>query len=191
LYWSKTSGSFNDATSSETGSRVAEELKNELTQSMPAARNVVARETIEEDPPRPPAKFETTTPKTERLKNKDEPVAAKDKASRPGNFEVTGPSSFVRNSPRSDAKVIATLVSGTELKVLSKRGDYFRVQAILDGQMIRGYVHREDAFFERVKKRDRPQESPGQSKSASRPNPERDVPDSEASKPVDKNPPLP
>jgi hypothetical protein len=56
----------------------------------------------------------------------------------------------VRSSPRPDAKIIATLESGAEVKVLSKRGNYFRVQAMVNGQTIRGYVHREDAFFERL-----------------------------------------
>ena len=42
------------------------------------------------------------------------------------------------------------------LKVISAKGDYFQVQAVFEGKAIRGYVHREDAFFERPKKDRRP-----------------------------------
>jgi hypothetical protein len=34
--------------------------------------------------------------------------------------------------------------------VLSTKGDYFRIQTVFEGRTVRGYVHREDAFFERV-----------------------------------------
>jgi hypothetical protein len=39
---------------------------------------------------------------------------------------------------------------------VSAKGDYLQVQAVFEGETIRGYVHREDAFFERPKK-DKPQ----------------------------------
>jgi type II secretory pathway predicted ATPase ExeA len=55
--------------------------------------------------------------------------------------------SFVRDKPRSDANITATLEPGTRIKVQSKTGDYFRVRS-LDREPITGYVHREDAFFE-------------------------------------------
>ena len=55
--------------------------------------------------------------------------------------------SFVRDKPRSDANITATLEPGTRIKVQSKTGDYFRVRS-LDREPISGYVHREDAFFE-------------------------------------------
>ena len=80
----------------------------------------------------------------------------KKRDSRLGTFEVVGQSSFVRGSPRADAKIIATLEPSTRIKVVSARGDYLQVQAVFEGKAIRGYVHREDAFFERPTKDKRP-----------------------------------
>ena len=48
------------------------------------------------------------------------------------------------------------LEPSTRIKVISAKGDYLQVQAVLEGKAIRGYVHREDAFFERPKKDKRP-----------------------------------
>ena len=76
----------------------------------------------------------------------------KKRDSRLGTFEVVGQSSFVRGSPRAEAKIIATLEPSTRIKVLSAKGDYLQVQAVFEGKAIRGYVHREDAFFERPRK---------------------------------------
>jgi SH3-like domain-containing protein len=73
-----------------------------------------------------------------------------------GTFEVVGQSSFVRGSPRADAKIIATLEPSTRIKVVSAKGDYLQVQAVFEGKTVRGYVHREDAFFERPTKDKRP-----------------------------------
>ena len=42
------------------------------------------------------------------------------------------------------------------VKVVSAKGDYLQVQTVFEGKTIRGYVHREDAFFERPKKDKRP-----------------------------------
>jgi general secretion pathway protein A len=150
--WTRASDLFHRPPASEPPSLIAGELANEISQSMTPAKNVTATETVGEDLPWPPTKIRSSTPKAERRKIQDEPVAAKEKKTQVGNFAVSGPSSFMRNTPRSDAKIIATLESGTEVKVLSRRGNYFRVQATVDGQPLRGYVHREDAFFERINK---------------------------------------
>ena len=56
----------------------------------------------------------------------------------------------------ADAKIIATLEPSTRIKVVSAKGDYLQVQTIFEGKAIRGYVHREDAFFERPRKDKRP-----------------------------------
>ena len=82
--------------------------------------------------------------------------APKKRDSRLGTFEVVGHSSFVRGSPRAEAKIIATLEPSTRIKVVSAKGDYLQVQAVLEGKAIRGYVHREDAFFERLGKDKQP-----------------------------------
>ena len=75
------------------------------------------------------------------------------KDARLGVFEIVGRSSFVRGSPGPEAKIIATLEPSTRIKVVSAKGDYLQVQAVFEGKPIRGYVHREDAFFERPAKR--------------------------------------
>ena len=69
------------------------------------------------------------------------------KGSQRANFVVVGPS-FVRASPASSAKIIATLEPGTGINVAGKTGEYYRVRS-LGEEIVRGYVHREDAFFER------------------------------------------
>src|SRR5688572_6482028 len=70
-----------------------------------------------------------------------------EKGSQRANFVVVGPS-FVRASPASSAKIIATLEPGTGINVAGKTGEYYRVRS-LGQEIVRGYVHREDAFFER------------------------------------------
>jgi type II secretory pathway predicted ATPase ExeA len=62
------------------------------------------------------------------------------------NLRVIG-ASVVRDNPRSNAKIIATLEPGTRVTVLARSRDYYRVRS-MDNKTIRGYVHREDAFFE-------------------------------------------
>ena len=61
-------------------------------------------------------------------------------------FAVVG-NSYVREKPASKAEVIATLRPGTRIQVVGRTGEYFRVRS-LDNEAIRGYVHKEDAFFE-------------------------------------------
>jgi type II secretory pathway predicted ATPase ExeA len=63
------------------------------------------------------------------------------------NFFVTG-ASFVRAHPTSNAEIIATLQPGTRINVAGRTGEYYRVRS-LETDTIRGYVHKEDAFFER------------------------------------------
>jgi general secretion pathway protein A len=72
----------------------------------------------------------------------------KDQPSFLGNFEVVR-DSFLRDKPESDATV-TTLPTGTRIRVEGKSGDYLRVRSLNDPGL-RGYVHREDAFFERVR----------------------------------------
>jgi general secretion pathway protein A len=72
-------------------------------------------------------------------------IQRKERGSVLGTFEVVR-ASLVRATPNSDAEIIATLQPHTQVKVMSTRGSYFRVQS-MDGETVRGYVHREDAFF--------------------------------------------
>jgi hypothetical protein len=64
-------------------------------------------------------------------------------------FSVVG-ASFVRSRPASNADIVATLEPGTDISVTGKSGDYLRVRTF-GRESIRGYVHREDAFFEAKK----------------------------------------
>jgi hypothetical protein len=64
-----------------------------------------------------------------------------------GDFEVSQ-DSFLRDKPQSAAAIII-LAPGTRIRVESRDGNYFRVRS-LDDPKLRGYVHREDAFFEPI-----------------------------------------
>jgi type II secretory pathway predicted ATPase ExeA len=75
---------------------------------------------------------------------------AEQKESNKANFLVVGPS-FVRAKPTATAAIIDTLEPGTSINVAGLTGDYYRVRS-LGEKVIRGYIHREDAFFERKKK---------------------------------------
>lgn len=63
-------------------------------------------------------------------------------------YRVSG-ASFVRNRPTADAEIIDTLQPGTRIAVTKKAGEYFRVRSLSD-EKVSGFVHREDAFFERI-----------------------------------------
>jgi general secretion pathway protein A len=65
-----------------------------------------------------------------------------------GNFEVVQ-ESFLRDKPESNSAV-TILPPGTRVRVEGKEGDYLRVRSLSDPGL-RGYMHREDAFFERVR----------------------------------------
>lgn len=71
----------------------------------------------------------------------------REKAFSTENFLVAG-ASFVRSEPTSNAEIIATLEPGTRINVAGRTGEYYRVRS-LGTETIRGYVHKEDAFFER------------------------------------------
>src|SRR5215510_5373635 len=61
-----------------------------------------------------------------------------------GNFEVVQ-ESFLRDKPESNSAV-TILPPGTRVRVEGKEGDYLRVRSLSDPGL-RGYMHREDAFF--------------------------------------------
>jgi general secretion pathway protein A len=75
-------------------------------------------------------------------------TSKKEQSSFLGNFEVVQ-DSFLRDKPQSDASVTA-LPAGSRIRVEGKSGEYLRVRSLNDPGL-RGYVHREDAFFERVR----------------------------------------
>lgn len=65
-----------------------------------------------------------------------------------GTFFVIEPS-LVRSKPTSNAEIVATLQSGTLINVTDRTGDYYRISSLGRTETIRGYVHEQDAFFER------------------------------------------
>jgi len=81
--------------------------------------------------------------KAERPAQRDQDGKSANKA----NFLVVG-SSFVRATPTSNAKIIATLEPGTRINVAGRTGEYYRIRSV-GADTIRGYVHKEDAFFKR------------------------------------------
>ena len=78
---------------------------------------------------------------------RDRQITPKQRASL-GVFEVVQ-DSFLRDRPESNA-AITMLQAGHRIRVESRSGDYFLVRS-LDDPGLRGYVHREDAFFERTR----------------------------------------
>jgi type II secretory pathway predicted ATPase ExeA len=62
-------------------------------------------------------------------------------------YRVTGPV-ILRNTPTADAEIITTIEPETRVAVTRMSNDYFRVRSLAD-ERISGFVHREDAFFER------------------------------------------
>ena len=109
-----------------------------------------------EDLPKDPVIAPAQAPARSSEQTQPQESSPKKNDSRLGVFQVVGQSSFVRGSPRADAKILATLEPSTRIKVLSAKGDYLQVQTVFEGKAIRGYVHREDAFFERPTKDKRP-----------------------------------
>jgi hypothetical protein len=63
-------------------------------------------------------------------------------------YRVRGPS-FVRKMPTANAEIIETLHPGMRIVVTNRSGEYLSVRSS-DGK-VSGFVHKEDAFFERVR----------------------------------------
>jgi type II secretory pathway predicted ATPase ExeA len=112
---------------------------------------------LEKSTDAPPAETNTVMQKVSapvlvrKDKNSEQPARTdkEDNVSKPANFVVVG-RSFVRARPASSAEIIATLEPGTGINVAGPTGEYYRVRS-LGQEIVRGYVHREDAFFERKK----------------------------------------
>lgn len=105
---------------------------------VPAADQLLSRREIENSPDKTG---------NEKQSQHRQPTNDRQESDRLDNFEVVG-ASFVRNHPSSNADIIATLEPGTRVIVTRRNGDYYSVRSI-GIEPIRGYVHREDAFFER------------------------------------------
>jgi general secretion pathway protein A len=64
-------------------------------------------------------------------------------------YRVTG-ASFLRRKPTANAEIIETLHPGMRIVVTNRSGEYLSVRSF-DGK-VSGFVHKEDAFFERLRK---------------------------------------
>lgn len=95
-----------------------------------------------------PVETPTTTPEPQPGQLNREISPKREQPAFVGNFEVVQ-ESFLRDKPGSNSAVTA-LPPGTRVRVEGKEGDYLRVRSLSDPGL-RGYVHREDAFFERVR----------------------------------------
>jgi hypothetical protein len=65
----------------------------------------------------------------------------------PGTFKVVA-ASLVRSQPSAKAEIVSTLEPGSRVRVLARSRDFYEVRS-LEHNSVRGYVHQEDAFFER------------------------------------------
>jgi general secretion pathway protein A len=95
-----------------------------------------------------PDQKKESKPSVAELKEKIAPSRAEHAVSierRPGRFEVVE-NSYVRKAPDDKAEVVATLRPGTRIQLIRRTGEYLQVRS-LEQEAIRGYVHREDAFF--------------------------------------------
>ena len=109
----------------------------EETTNVRAAEEKVTAQQVSTAVITPENKKSEPPPRDDRRKN----------ASSAEDFLVAG-ASFVRSEPTSNAEIIATLKPGTRINVAGRTGEYYRVRS-LGTETIRGYVHKEDAFFER------------------------------------------
>ena len=140
----------------ETG--LIQERSNPLELNENAAPIPDAKTTPEAQPPKTagtpmkeetgPVEPQTVAPEKDPVQIGREIAPKREQPAFLGNFEVVQ-ESFLRDKPGSNSAVTA-LPPGTRVRVEGKEGDYLRVRSLNDPGL-RGYVHREDAFFERVR----------------------------------------
>jgi general secretion pathway protein A len=138
---------FHQASAPEHRARITKDPTNKLGESTAPMRSAGGARANGEGVKQPRTKVEAK-PASDAKKTKAESRAEAENESLLGKFQVTGSNSFVRGSARADGKIIATLSPGTQVEVVGTKGNYLRVHATADGERIRGYVHRQDAFFE-------------------------------------------
>jgi hypothetical protein len=114
-----------------------------------------------EEPPQP--LLATPPPSSRALENRDQnrDTPKKQKIVEAGNsgkttdpasqeiYRVSG-ASFLRKRPAADAEIIDTLKPGIRIVVTNRSGEYLRVRSLAD-ERVSGFVHKEDAFFERIR----------------------------------------
>ena len=122
--------------------------KAQTPTSPAAAREGEKTSATRDDSKKPPAELEIARPQSEGSQPDHQTTAKREPPSALGNFEVVQ-DSFLRDAP-GPAATVTILPPGTRIRVERRDGDYFRVRS-LDEPQLRGYVHREDAFFERIR----------------------------------------
>jgi hypothetical protein len=73
------------------------------------------------------------------------------KVARPEEIYRVSEASILRKRPTANSEIVDTLRPGTRILVTSRSGQYLRVRS-LGGEKVSGFVHKEDAFFERATK---------------------------------------
>ena len=143
-----------------TGSTVTrrEKIKAEPVHTPPEKTRVENKAVTKEPFQRAPASIPSLAV-AEKNEKRNDLAGAKEPVEGPRVGEVESPaseqiyrvsgSSFLRNKPTADAEIIETLQPGTRIAVTSRSGEYFCVRSLSE-EKISGFVHREDAFFERI-----------------------------------------
>jgi hypothetical protein len=113
--------------------------------SLDASRNGTdAAGGAESEQPAASATVSSASPEPDPLKNSDS-------RRRSVTLEVVGRSK-VRAEPSAASEIIAELEPGERVTLLARTRDYYHVRSV-DDRTIRGYVHREDAFFQNSRAR--------------------------------------
>ena len=151
------------------GNRYAENLSRETNKTAVPAVPVdnvknngdVSTKKMVEEPPQPV--LATPPPSSRALENRDQnrDTPKKQKIVEAGNsgkttdpasqeiYRVSG-ASYLSKRPAADAEIIDTLKPGIRIVVTNRSGEYLRVRSLSD-ERVSGFVHKEDAFFERIR----------------------------------------
>jgi len=151
------------------GNRYAENLSRRANKTaVPAvpvdnvknSDNVNTKKVVEE-PPQPV--LATPPPSSHALENRDQnrdtpkkqnvvEAGNSGKTTDPASQEIyrVSRASFLRKTPAANAEIIDTLKPGIRIVVTNRSGEYVRVRSLSD-EKVSGFVHKEDAFFERIR----------------------------------------
>jgi type II secretory pathway predicted ATPase ExeA len=120
---------------------------------------VVGDKKVVEEPPQPVSVAPPPAPDVPEKKDQNRDSAKKPSLVESGDvgqttlasqdiYRVKGPS-ILRKRPAANAEIIETLHPGMRIVVTNRSGEYFSVRSA-DGK-VSGFVHKEDAFFERIR----------------------------------------
>jgi hypothetical protein len=150
------------------GQRYVEKLSRESNRTAVPAKPVAdvknnpdVSEKTAEEPPQPVSVAPPPSPDVPEKKDQNRDTPKKQKIVEAGNsgkttnpasqeiYRVSG-ASFLRKRPAADAEIIDTLKPGIRIVVTNRSGEYLRVRSLAD-ERVSGFVHKEDAFFERIR----------------------------------------